>query len=128
LLVAVSAAGVWLTDDGGRSWLQGNRGLVARYLPEEARDDAAALCVQHIERSPKRPARLFMQFHGGVFRSDGGESWVEISASGAIPRSSCTSERRQARSSGRRWREMGQRHLTAPTGLLAERIALTTRR
>ncbi len=81
LLVAISAAGVWLTDDGGRSWRQGNRGLVARYLPDEARDGAAALCVHHIERSPKQPERLFMQFHGGVYRSDdAGESWAEIGA------------------------------------------------
>jgi photosystem II stability/assembly factor-like uncharacterized protein len=79
LLVAVSAAGVWLTDDGGSSWRQGNRGLVARYLPEEAREGAANLCVHHVERSPKRPERLFMQFHGGVYRSDdAGESWQEI--------------------------------------------------
>jgi photosystem II stability/assembly factor-like uncharacterized protein len=81
LLVAVSAAGVWLTDDGGRSWRQGNRGLLARYLPEDASDGSTALCVHHIERSPKQPERLFMQFHGGVYRSDdGGESWVEIGA------------------------------------------------
>jgi photosystem II stability/assembly factor-like uncharacterized protein len=81
LLVAVSAAGVWLTDDGGRSWRQGNRGLVARYLPEEAREQAANLCVHHIERSPRNPRRLFMQFHGGVYRSDdAGESWMGVGA------------------------------------------------
>jgi len=81
LVVAVSAAGVWLTDDGGHSWRQGNRGLVARYLPEDAGEGATALCVHHIERSPKRPERLFMQFHGGVYRSDdAGESWMEIGA------------------------------------------------
>jgi photosystem II stability/assembly factor-like uncharacterized protein len=79
LLVAISAAGVWLTDDGGRSWSRGNRGLVARYLPEEAREDAAALCVHHVERSPAQPERLFLQFHGGVYRSDdAGESWEDI--------------------------------------------------
>ena len=73
--------GVWLTDDAGRSWRQGNRGLVARYLPEETRETATNLCVHHIERSPSRPERLFMQFHGGVYRSDdAGESWSEIGA------------------------------------------------
>jgi hypothetical protein len=81
LLVAVSAAGVWITEDGGRSWRQGNRGLLARYLPEEAQETATALCVHHIERSPTRPERLFMQFHGGVYRSDdAGESWCDIGA------------------------------------------------
>jgi photosystem II stability/assembly factor-like uncharacterized protein len=79
LLVAVSAAGIWITEDGGRSWRQGNRGLIARYLPEEAREGATALCVHHVERSRARPERLFLQFHGGVYRSDdAGESWQEI--------------------------------------------------
>jgi photosystem II stability/assembly factor-like uncharacterized protein len=79
LTVAISAAGVWLTDDGGQSWRQGNRGLVARYLPEESREESPALCVHHLERAPQRPERIFMQFHGGVYRSDdAGESWTDI--------------------------------------------------
>jgi len=81
LLLAISAAGVWLTEDGGGSWRRGNQGLVARYLPEGAQEEASALCVHHVERSPVRPERLFMQFHGGVYRSDdAGESWSEIGA------------------------------------------------
>jgi photosystem II stability/assembly factor-like uncharacterized protein len=81
LLVAVSAAGVWITEDGGRSWRQGNRGILPRYLPEEAREGATALCVHHIERAPRQPERLFLQFHGGVYRSDdAGESWTDIGA------------------------------------------------
>ncbi len=81
LAVAVSAAGIWLTEDRGQSWRRGNGGLVARYLPEEARDGSNQLCVHHIERAAGRPERLFMQFHGGVYRSDdAGESWVAIGA------------------------------------------------
>jgi photosystem II stability/assembly factor-like uncharacterized protein len=35
--------------------------------------------VHHLERAPRRPERLFMQFHGGVYRSDdGGASWIDI--------------------------------------------------
>jgi len=37
--VAISAAGVWHTDDGGATWSRGNDGLVPRYVPEEAQDD-----------------------------------------------------------------------------------------
>ena len=50
------------------------------YLPEEAlKDENAGRCVHHVERSPAHPERMFMQFHGGVFRSDdGGESWSDI--------------------------------------------------
>ncbi len=79
LAVAVSAAGVWLTEDGGKSWAQGNKGLVAGYVPEETREQTHALCVHHLERARERPERLFMQFHGGVYRSDdAGRSWIDI--------------------------------------------------
>ena len=80
LAVAVSAAGMWLTEDAGRSWRRGNRGLGARYLPEAPGEtETTALCVHHVERAPSQPERLFMQFHGGVYRSDdGAESWTAI--------------------------------------------------
>jgi photosystem II stability/assembly factor-like uncharacterized protein len=81
LTVAVSAAGVWHTDDGGASWRRGNGGLVPRYAPEDADPDTVGLCVHHLERAQERPERLFMQFHGGVYRSDdAGESWIDIGA------------------------------------------------
>ena len=39
------------------------------------------LCVHNLHRAPRRPERLFMQFHGGVYRSDdAGESWTDIGA------------------------------------------------
>jgi len=80
LAVAVSAAGMWLSEDGGRSWRRGNEGLNPRYIPEEAlQDENAGKCVHHVERAPKQPERLFMQFHGGVYRSDdAGSSWSPI--------------------------------------------------
>ena len=82
LALALSAVGVWLTDDGGKTWRNGNEGLHARYLPDippPPEVDPMALCVHHLERAPTRPERLFLQFHGGVYRSDdAGESWTEI--------------------------------------------------
>jgi photosystem II stability/assembly factor-like uncharacterized protein len=79
LTVAVSAAGVWHTDDGGQTWRRGNSGLVPRYLPEEAREATTQLCVHSLCRSQHQPERLFMQFHGGVYRSDdAGDSWVDV--------------------------------------------------
>ncbi|CAN5233127.1 exo-alpha-sialidase [soil metagenome] len=81
LAVGISAVGVWLSDDEGETWRHGNRGLVARYVPEESREETLALCVHNLHRAPAQPERLFMQFHGGVYRSDdAGESWIDIGA------------------------------------------------
>jgi hypothetical protein len=79
LAVAISAAGVWLTDDRGATWRKGNKGLAPRYLPEDTPEDEVGLCVHRLHRAPTRPERMFMQFHGGVYRSDdAGESWADI--------------------------------------------------
>ena len=81
LAVGVSAAGVWLTEDGGATWRSGFAGLVPGYLPEEAREGTNVLCVHNMHRAPARPGRLFMQFHGGVYRSDHeGAEWHDIAA------------------------------------------------
>ena len=79
LLVAISAVGVWLSDDGGETWRHSNTGIEPDYVPDEARDNPIQHCVHDVRRSPANPERLFMQFHGGVYRSDdGGGSWIDI--------------------------------------------------
>ncbi|HJU48223.1 MAG TPA: sialidase family protein [Gaiellaceae bacterium] len=86
LAVGISAVGVWLTEDGGDTWRHGNGGLVPRYMPEEAREDTIDLCVHNMRRSRQRPERMFMQFHGGVYRSDdAGESWQDVGTDSGLP-------------------------------------------
>jgi photosystem II stability/assembly factor-like uncharacterized protein len=39
-----------------------------------------------MHRAPLQPDRIYMQFHGGVYRSDdAGESWVDIGTEGGLP-------------------------------------------
>ena len=86
IAVGISAAGVWLSDDGGESWRRGNKGLVARYLPEEAREGAVDLCVHNMHRAPLEPETLYIQFHWGVYRSDdAGESWNDVGTDKGLP-------------------------------------------
>jgi len=86
MAVGISAAGVWLTDDGGESWRRGVKGIVARYLPPEAQEGAVDLCVHTIHRAPLQPETIYMQFHGGVYRSDdAGETWQDIGSEGGLP-------------------------------------------
>ncbi|HVV30173.1 MAG TPA: exo-alpha-sialidase [Mycobacteriales bacterium] len=78
LFVAISAAGVFRTDDGGGSWRPMNRGLRSEGIPDPDAD--VGHCVHRIALHPARPDVLFMQKHWDVMRSDdAGESWHEIS-------------------------------------------------
>jgi photosystem II stability/assembly factor-like uncharacterized protein len=86
LAVGISSAGVWRTEDGGKNWHRGVGGLVPRYLPEEARADTHTYCVHNMHRAPRQPATLYMQFHGGVYRSDdAGASWIDIGTGRGLP-------------------------------------------
>jgi photosystem II stability/assembly factor-like uncharacterized protein len=78
LHVAISAAGVFRSDDGGDTWQPTNRGLRSEGIPDA--DAEVGHCVHRIVRHPSRPDVLFMQKHWDVMRSDDrGDSWQEIS-------------------------------------------------
>ena len=78
LFVAISAAGAFRTDDGGRTWRPINRGLRSGEIPQEDRE--VGHCVHKLALHPDRPDVLFMQKHWDVMRSDdAGEQWHEIS-------------------------------------------------
>ena len=79
MFTAISAAGVFRTDDAGETWRPVNRGLKSLYeLPDP--DAEVGHCVHCIAMHPSRPAVLFMQKHWDVMRSDdAGESWGEVS-------------------------------------------------
>ncbi|HEX6290569.1 MAG TPA: hypothetical protein VFZ66_15375 [Herpetosiphonaceae bacterium] len=82
IVIAISAAGAFRTDDGGTTWQPINRGLRSDYIPDP--DAEVGHCVHKIARHPLRPHVLFMQKHWDIMRSDdAGDSWYEVS--GNVP-------------------------------------------
>jgi photosystem II stability/assembly factor-like uncharacterized protein len=78
MFVAISAAGVFRTDDAGKTWRPTNRGLQSEGIPDPNAE--VGHCVHRLAIHPSRPDVLFMQKHWDVMRSDdAGESWYEIS-------------------------------------------------
>jgi BNR/Asp-box repeat len=78
IFIAISAAGVFRSDDGGKTWRPMNRGLRSEQIPNPTAE--VGHCVHRIAMHRSRPGVLFMQKHWDVMRSDdAGESWREIS-------------------------------------------------
>jgi photosystem II stability/assembly factor-like uncharacterized protein len=75
--VAISAAGVYRTDDAGKTWNTSHRGVRADFRPDKYPEFGQ--CVHKVVRHPAQPETLFLQNHGGLYRSDdGGDSWHDI--------------------------------------------------
>jgi photosystem II stability/assembly factor-like uncharacterized protein len=78
IYIAISSAGAFRTDDGGKSWKPINKGLNSRYIPDPTAE--IGHCVHRIAFHPSRPGTLFMQKHWDVLRTDdAGENWHEVS-------------------------------------------------
>jgi photosystem II stability/assembly factor-like uncharacterized protein len=84
LLIAISAAGVYRSDDGGESWRASNAGIRVPFLPDNPEPEFGQ-CVHKVSRDAADPERLYLQHHGGIFRSDdGGDSWTAMTGIGGM--------------------------------------------
>jgi photosystem II stability/assembly factor-like uncharacterized protein len=78
MFIAISAAGAFRTDDGGKNWKPINKGLVSDFMPNPTGE--VGHCVHHVAMHPSRPDVLFMQKHWHVMRSDNaGDEWKKVS-------------------------------------------------
>ncbi len=78
IFIAISAAGAFRSDDGGKSWKPINKGLKSQYIPNPEAE--VGHCVHRIAQPKSRPDLLYMQKHWDVMRSfDAGDTWTEVS-------------------------------------------------
>ena len=82
--VAISAAGVFRTDDGGASWQPKNSNIrepAHQFDPNVPLYPEAGQCVHHLELAAGGGERMYLQGHLGTYRSDdGAEHWIDITA------------------------------------------------
>lgn len=82
--IGISAAGVFATEDGGKTWDRRNRMSNADQCgthdhPAAPRDGETGHCVHNMVRATGTQDVLYQQNHHGVWRSsDGGRSWDDI--------------------------------------------------
>ena len=78
IFIAISAAGCFRTEDGGKSWKPINHGLKSSYIPDPEAE--IGHCVHRIAMHKSKPNTLYMQKHWDVMRTDdGGDNWREVS-------------------------------------------------
>jgi hypothetical protein len=77
--VGVSCAGVWRSDDDGKTWRTNATGMFAEYMPPELKDDPNIQDPHRMVQCPSDPETLWVQHHNGIFHSrNGGEQWHHV--------------------------------------------------
>jgi hypothetical protein len=81
LFCAISTGGVYRSSDDGASWQARNTGILARFMPPDQQVMEFGQCVHKVAAHAARPDRLYLQHHGGVYRTDdAGDTWQAIGA------------------------------------------------
>ena len=79
--VGISVAGVWRTEDAGRTWRNMSHGMRAAYMPKDLAYDLDAQDPHRLAISAANPDRIWCQHHNGIFVTKrDGTSWREVKA------------------------------------------------
>ncbi|MDP3618600.1 MAG: exo-alpha-sialidase [Ramlibacter sp.] len=79
--IGISCGGVWQTRDGGATWTNTSKGMMADFMPPERREDPNIQDVHCLAQCAADPDVMWVQHHGGMYRSgNGGMQWDRIAA------------------------------------------------
>ncbi len=79
ITLGISCGGVWRTEDGGMSWIQGGHGLRNAYMPPGQAQDPVNQDPHRLAASAADPDVIWCQHHNGVFLSrDRGHTFTEV--------------------------------------------------
>jgi len=78
LIVGISAAGAFRSNDGGKTWSPFNGNVLVNFAPEKFPE--VGQCVHKLKAHPSNPEALYQQNHCGVYRAGfTTEKWTDIS-------------------------------------------------
>ncbi|HVB82855.1 MAG TPA: hypothetical protein VNE82_23255 [Candidatus Binataceae bacterium] len=79
IIIGISAAGIYRSDDSGKSWTRRNSGIRMDDAGPPNAPHFRPQCAHKMRYAAKNPRRIYLQNHPGIYRSDdGGDSWVDI--------------------------------------------------
>ncbi|MGL4612048.1 MAG: WD40/YVTN/BNR-like repeat-containing protein [Trueperaceae bacterium] len=75
--VAMSAVGVFRSDDDGKSWQVKTKGIDA--IVTDQKTSEVGRCIHKMVLHPNKANELFIQYHGGVYKTDNAaDDWTSI--------------------------------------------------
>lgn len=79
LTLGVSCAGIWQTDDGGKTWRNIGDGFDNEYMPPDQRHDPIAQDIHQLAHCRAHPNVIWCQHHSRIYRStDQGHTWSPL--------------------------------------------------
>jgi hypothetical protein len=80
IYAGISAAGLFRSDDAGKSWVLANQGVETPFNPEKFPE--VGQCVHKVAIDPGEPETLYRQDHGGIYVShNAGAKWERVGKS-----------------------------------------------